>query len=156
MIVWADGGWDYRRCIGFTSVLREGVDEVPLVVPVLRPVSSSLMCEYEALVLALSLTSDDPSTRILMDSRTVVDQVAGDAGCSVLELASYLSWARRRIGSRRLEWAPREANRAHVPMSRAFEATESWMAYELEALRKRRPVDRQRAEDGAVGDPDGS
>ena len=138
MLVWADGGWDFHRCLGFAAIYRDGTDPEPLVIPILDSNASSLHCEYQALIMALCMTPNSGHVTIFMDSQTVVDQVHGNATRTVLDLASYLGWVRKRLGSRSLIWIPRDENRAHVSMSTVFSARESWGAYEMDALRKRK------------------
>ena len=136
MIVWADGGWDYNRSIGYSAVLREHFDDSAVVLPVFNPHSTSPACEFRALSLAIILTPDSDEVEIRMDSRTVVDSVVGNSRCSVLELIPHLKWTKRKLGQRQLVWIPREKNKAHVPMDQIFKATDNWSEYELQSLRE--------------------
>lgn len=135
MQCWADGGWDPRRGIGYAAVRREG-DQHPIVLPVFDEVNSPLGCELRALVLAISVTNDSPTTSIVMDCQAALDLVGGRTTTPVLEFAPYVQWARRHLGSRELRWAPRADNAAHVPLSSIFGSQDSWSHYELAALRE--------------------
>lgn len=137
MLCWADGGWDHHRCIGFASVRLEGA-ATPLVQPVFDPLALALGAELRALALAIMLTPNDPAVEIRMDSRTVLDLVAGRTRCTVLECVPHVRWARRMLGERQLVWVPREQNQAHVMLSSLFDGDDTWHDYELGLLRERK------------------
>ena len=135
MLCWADGGWSRQRGIGYAAARIEG-SPLPVVLPVFEETTSSLGCELRAIVLAISLTPDEPDTVIVTDCEGALDLVSGRTKTSVLEFAPYVRWARRHIGSRELRWAPREGNTAHVPLSELFDERDDWSHYELDVLRE--------------------
>lgn len=137
MVCWTDGGWNRHRGIGYASVLLEGAAE-PVIIPVFTTQAASSGCEARALALAIALTPDRSDVEIRCDSSSLVDQVLGNASCSVLELIPYVRWLSRNIGSRSLVWVPRDQNQAHVALGDIFAVDDHWHDYELAALRERK------------------
>jgi len=137
LIVYIDGGWDFSRSLGYASVYREGIDDEPLVFPIFNPQSSSCICEFEALVYALTMTPDSEKTHIYGDAQTVINQVIGNIECGRVELFPYAKWAKRKLGNRKLIWIPRAQNKAHVNLKSIFLPDDLWEEFELRVLRVR-------------------